>query len=115
MALFSCKKEDSVPQIEGDWDVTFITTETGGTNTHTGVMKLIQNDEALSGTLTLDGSEKPLLSNSSISDLVTIYCENLLFAGTVNSDNDMMGGDLYSFDYFDGLYNNYGTWQATKK
>jgi len=114
MALFSCKKE-SGPMIAGDWDMTFITTETSGTNTHTGLMSLVQNGEQLTGTINWDGTEKPLLTDSKVNDIVTIYCENLLFAGSVNSDNNKMSGDLYSYDYFDGLYSKNGTWQATKK
>jgi hypothetical protein len=114
MALFACKK-DSEPLISGDWDVTFITTETSGTNTHTGVMSLVQNGEQLTGTINWDGTENLLLSTSNVNDIVTIYCENLLFAGTINSANDQMSGDLYSYDYFDGLYSKYGTWQASKK
>jgi hypothetical protein len=114
MALFSCKKE-SEPLITGDWDVTFITTQKSGSNTHTGVMSLVQNGEQLTGTFNSDGSEKPLLSTSNVNDIVTIYCDNLLFAGSINSDNNQMSGDLYSYDYFDALYSKYGTWQATKR
>jgi len=113
MALLSCKKE-SEPLISGDWDLTFITTETSGTITHTGLMSLVQNGEKLSGTINYDGTEKPLLSTSKLNDIVTIYCENLLFAGSVSSDSQM-SGDLYTYDYFDGLYSTNGTWQATKK
>ena len=114
MALISCKKDSGVPDITGDWNVTFITTETSG-NTHTGLLSITQNGNDLSGTLNWDGTEKPLLSASNITDIVAIYCENLLFAGTVNKGNDLMEGDLYKFDYFDGLYSNYGTWQAERK
>jgi hypothetical protein len=114
--LFSCSKgSDSVPQITGDWDMTFIASPTSGTTTYTGLLSIVQSGSNITGTLDWGGTVRPLLTNSTINTSVSIYCENLLFNGSVNASNDFMGGDLYNFDYFEGLYSKYGTWKATKK
>ena len=91
-----------------------ITTESG-TNTNAGTLSVVQTGSALTGTFEWGGEVRPLLTNSNISDKVTIYCGDYLYYGDINTDYDRMAGDVYTFDYFTGLFSKNGTWLAIKK
>ena len=111
LPLVSCKKEADIPNVAGEWDVTF-TTEASAYN-H-GAFSINQDGNNLTGTFTLSGNVIPLLSNSAVTSVIAIYCDIYLFAGTL-TDSDSMSGDLYIFDYFAGQYNKSGTWDAVRK
>jgi hypothetical protein len=117
VVLFSCKKEPALT-LTGEWNVIFITHATNGTFIYDGVMSIIQNGNKLTGTFDWGGAVRPLLTNSNISDTVSIYCDNLLYSGTINKAYDLMSGGLYYYTYDDfmkPIYKKSGTWQAIRK
>jgi hypothetical protein len=116
LALFSCKKETET--LSGYWNMKYLpATESAMSTTATGLMKIVQDDNNISGTINWgnNGGNSEFTFERNIQDSVSIKCGFSLYKGTLNNSK-MMSGTAYSLNCSTCKYDVVsGTWEATKQ